>query len=48
MVMLLVGACVLLLNAYAVILILLRSRINQVPLYRPMLLNVGLSLAPST
>lgn len=46
MVMLLVGACVLLLNAYAVILILLRSRIYQVPLYRPMLLNVGLSLAP--
>lgn len=46
MVMVTVGLCVLVLNLYAVALILLRGKLYQVPVYRPMLLNVGLSLAP--
>lgn len=39
-------ACVILLNAYAALLILLRAKVYGVPLYRPMLVNIGLSLAP--
>ncbi|WDG17819.1 DUF1361 domain-containing protein [Microbacterium sp. Clip185] len=38
--------CVILLNAYAALLILLRAKVYGVPLYRPMLVNIGLSLAP--
>ena len=35
-----------LLNGYAVLLILARARLFHVPVYRPMLLNVGLSILP--
>ncbi|GAB3149428.1 hypothetical protein GCM10027058_11740 [Microbacterium neimengense] len=38
--------CVVLLNAYAALLIVLRAKVYRVPLYRPMLVNIGLSLAP--
>lgn len=38
--------CLLLLNAYAALLIVLRARVYRVPLYRPMLVNVGLSFVP--
>lgn len=38
--------CVVLLNAYAALLIVLRAKVYGVPLYRPMLVNIGLSLAP--
>ena len=37
---------VVLLNLYAVVLVVLRSRVYGVPLYRPMLLNVALSSLP--
>ncbi|MGR2753307.1 DUF1361 domain-containing protein [Agromyces arachidis] len=43
----LVGAIsVVLLNVYALLLIVLRARVYRVPLYRPMVLNVGLSFLP--
>ena len=35
------------LNVYAVLLIVLRARVYRVRLYRPMLVNVGLSLLPA-
>lgn len=37
---------VLLLNAYALVLVRLRAAVYHVPLYRPMILNIGLSFAP--
>ncbi|ALJ22296.1 DUF1361 domain-containing protein [Microbacterium sp. No. 7] len=39
-------ACVVLLNVYAGVLIVLRSTVYRVPLYRPMLVNIGLSFLP--
>lgn len=39
-------AATLFLNAYAAVLVLLRARVWRVPVYRPMLLNIGLSFAP--
>ncbi|WP_353808321.1 DUF1361 domain-containing protein [Agromyces sp. SYSU T00194] len=35
-----------LLNGYALLLIVLRARVYKVPLYRPMILNIGLSILP--
>jgi len=40
------AVAVVLLNLYAAILVVLRSRVYGVPLYRPMLLNIGLSFLP--
>lgn len=40
------AVCVVLLNLYAVTLVVLRGRVYGVGLYRPMLLNIGLSFAP--
>lgn len=44
MVFVLVGAA--LLNAYATVLVLARAVVYRTQLYRPMLLNIGLSIAP--
>jgi uncharacterized membrane protein len=33
-------------NVYAALLVFLRARLYRTPLYRPMLLNIGLSIAP--
>jgi uncharacterized membrane protein len=33
-------------NVYAALLVFLRARVYRTPLYRPMLLNIGLSIAP--
>lgn len=33
-------------NVYAALLVFLRARVYRTPLYRPMLLNIGLSVAP--
>ncbi|WP_336632795.1 MULTISPECIES: DUF1361 domain-containing protein [unclassified Microbacterium] len=44
--LLLGGVSVVLLNVYAVVLIVLRGRVYGVGIYRPMLLNIGLSFAP--
>lgn len=44
--LLLGAAAVLFLNVYAAALVVLRARTWRQPLYRPMLLNIGLSLAP--
>ncbi len=38
---------VVLLNVYALVLVLLRAAVFRVPVYRPMLLNIGLSVAPA-
>lgn len=38
--------CVALLNLYAIVLIVLRARVYGVALYRPMIVNVGLSFLP--
>ncbi|MDQ1077002.1 MULTISPECIES: DUF1361 domain-containing protein [Microbacterium] len=46
MIVLLTAAAVLALNLYAVVLVLLRAAVYRVRLYRPMLLNVGLSFVP--
>ncbi|WP_036328766.1 DUF1361 domain-containing protein [Microbacterium sp. B19] len=46
MTILLAAAAVLLLDVYAVVLVVLRAVVYRVRLYRPMLLNVGLSFAP--
>ncbi|WP_431800569.1 DUF1361 domain-containing protein [Microbacterium sp. bgisy203] len=40
------AVCVVLLNLYAATLVLLRSRVYGVTLYRPMITNIGLSFAP--
>lgn len=40
------AAAVVFLNLYAAALVILRARVWGVPLYRPMLLNIGLSVAP--
>lgn len=45
MLFLFLGAAVL--NFYAVALVVLRSLVYRTPLYRPMLLNIGLSVAPA-
>ena len=37
---------VVLLNLYAIVLVVLRSRVYGVPLYRPMLVNIALSALP--
>lgn len=39
-------ACVVLLNLYAAVLIVLRAKVYGVRVYRPMLLNIGLSFTP--
>lgn len=44
--LLLAATAVVLLNVYAIILVLLRSRVYGVALYRPMILNIGLSSVP--
>jgi len=38
---------VVLLNLYALLLVLLRAPLYRTPLYRPMVLNIGLSVAPA-
>ena len=40
------AVAVVLLNLYAAILVVLRSRVYGVALYRPMLVNIGLSFLP--
>ncbi|MCT2085515.1 hypothetical protein M3D75_05240 [Microbacterium enclense] len=39
-------AAVLVLDLYAVVLVVLRAKVYRVALYRPMLLNIGLSTLP--
>src|SRR5699024_122803 len=44
---LLVAGGVALLNVYALLLVLLRAPVYRTRLYRPMMLNIGLSVAPA-
>ncbi len=44
--LLVAAAAVVLLNIYAVVLVVLRARVYGVRLYRPMLVNIGLSFLP--
>ncbi|WP_431796540.1 hypothetical protein [Microbacterium enclense] len=43
---LLAPAAVLVLHLYAVVLVVLRAKVYRVALYRPVLLNIGLSTLP--
>ncbi len=43
---LLAAAAVVVLDLYAIVLVVLRAKVYRVALYRPMLLNIGLSTLP--